>query len=88
MLFSRSSKNASRKTKKNITLTVNEVLQKADTSSHIRVIRAEYSTTETISVLLREKTNADMLLSIYKNSLIRAMKEVNAKITEVHAIKQ
>ena len=88
MLFLKSLKNASRKTKKNITLTVNEVLQKSDTSSHIRVIRTEYSITKTISVLLKEKTNADMLLSIYKNSLIKAMKEVNAKITEVHAIKQ
>ena len=70
MLFSRSSKNASRKTKKNITLTVNEVLQKADTPSYIRVIRAEYSTTKTVSVLLGEKANADMLLPIYKNRSI------------------
>ena len=88
MFFSRSSKDASRKTKENITLTVNEVLQRSDVSTHMRAIKAKYSTTKAISVLLEKKTSANMILLIYKDSLIKAIKKMNEKMTKVQSVEQ
>ena len=88
MLFPRSSKDAPRKAEEDITLAVNGVLQRSGAPAHMRAVRAGYSATEAISVLLEEKASVGMILPIYKDSLIRAVKKVDEKVTGIQGVEQ
>ena len=83
MLFLRSSKDAPRKAEEDITLAVNSALQISGAPPYIRVIRAGYSASGAISVLLGTKANAGMVLPVYQDSLIRAVKEIDEEVVGV-----
>ena len=87
MLFPRSLKNAPKKVEKNIILIINEILQKLDILFYIKAVETKYSIIKAVLILLKKKANAGILLPIYKNSLIKAVKKIYI-IIKIYIIEQ
>lgn len=69
-------------------LALNEALQKAGVESKVRFCRVRYALSGSISALLTEKSDANMLFPPRSNLLIRAAKTVDDAVIGVEVLEQ
>ena len=86
VLFTRSKKDKSTDLA-NLLLAINKAITKFGLPEHIRLVKLWYTPTRAISGQLKERTTAEML-NPAKNSILEAVKQIDASILSLNATEQ
>ena len=76
------------KSEADLMLVLNESLQKVRIPAYIRFKREGYFQSGAISALLREKSDAEILMKNHSNMLIRAAKSVDEQVISIEALER